>query len=342
NIETQKPIIAIRDLGDQQGLAPNNNNNNLYSQISSTVGSPRELDVAKNNLVGRSFPNAEGVQQPYVLGEHFITNVKARRLNTSEYKFNTQLGYLSLNQRLNNEQFLAISYSYTVNGSSTVYKVGEFSEENPVLITKLLKSNSNTDVNSPMWDLMMKNIYSLNSNQLQAEDFLLNVNFRDPNSGGKVNYLPGAIYGSPLNPFPSDTNLLRLFNWDRLNQNNDLQTGANGVKGDGLFDFVNGITVDAENGKIIFTKAQPFGSYLNTVITNADKTPYIFNDLYSKQKAQASESALAQRYTIEGRYKGSQGQGISLGAINVPQGSVKVTANGAQLVEGVDYTVDYM
>lgn len=342
NIETQKPVIGIRDLGDQQGVAPNNNNNNLYNQISSTIGNPRELDVAKNNLTGRSFPNSQGLQEPYVLGEHFITNVKARRLNTSEYKFNTQLGYLSLNQRLNNEQFLAISYSYTLNGSSTVYKVGEFSEENPILITKLLKSNSNTNVDSPMWDLMMKNIYSLNSNQLQAEDFLLNVNFRDPNSGGKVNYLPGAVYGNPLMPFPPDTNLLRLFNWDRLNQNNDLQTGANGVRGDGLFDFVNGITVDAENGKIIFTKAEPFGNYLNRVITNADKTPYVFNDLYEKQKAQASESALAQRYTIEGRYKGSQGQGISLGAINVPQGSVKVTANGAQLVEGVDYTVDYM
>jgi cell surface protein SprA len=31
-----------------------------------------------------------------------------------------------------------------------------------------------------------------------------------------------------------------------------------------------------------------------------------------------------------------------LGAVNVPQGSVKVSANGVQLTEGVDYTVDYM
>jgi cell surface protein SprA len=36
------------------------------------------------------------------------------------------------------------------------------------------------------------------------------------------------------------------------------------------------------------------------------------------------------------------GTGISLGAVNVPQGSVKVSANGVQLTEGVDYTVDYM
>ena len=60
------------------------------------------------------------------------------------------------------------------------------------------------------------------------------------------------------------------------------------------------------------------------------------------KKQVASENNLALRYTIEGRYKGSQGTGISLGAINVPRGSVKVTANGVVLTEGVDYTVDYM
>ncbi|RRQ44984.1 cell surface protein SprA [Chryseobacterium sp. SC28] len=339
NLESQKPIVGIRDLGDQQGVTPSNSNNNLYSQIVSTLGGNRDINTAYSTLAGKSFPNSQGVLEPYTSGEQYITNTKARKLNTSEYKFNSQLGYISLNQRLNDNQFLAVSYSYTINGSSTVYKVGEFSEENPVLITKLLKSNVAVKPTSPMWQLMMKNIYSLNSNQLIAEDFLLNVNFRDPNSGGKVNYLPGAQYN---NGIPADTNLLRLLNWDRLNINNDLQQNAQGLYGDGIFDFVQGITVDAENGKIIFTKAEPFGKYLQSILANQDTTPYVFSDLYNKQKAQAQESSLAQRYTIEGRYKGSQGQGISLGAINVPQGSVRVTANGVQLVEGVDYTVDYM
>ncbi len=45
---------------------------------------------------------------------------------------------------------------------------------------------------------------------------------------------------------------------------------------------------------------------------------------------------------MEGRYKGSQGNRDFFGAINVPTGSVKVTANGVVLTEGVDYTVDYM
>ena len=70
---------------------------------------------------------------------------------------------------------------------------------------------------------------------------------------------------------------------------------------------------------------------------------YVYSDLYTKQKGPQTESSnLKNRYTIEGRYKGTQGQGISLGAINVPQGSVKVTANGVQLTEGIDYTVNYL
>nr|WP_229728470.1 cell surface protein SprA [Epilithonimonas arachidiradicis] len=336
NIESQKPIVGIRDLGDGQGVTPNNPNNNLYGQITAALGTSRDVVAANNTLTGRSFPNAQGTPEPFVSGEHFMTNVKARKLTSSEYKYNTQLGYISLNQRLNNEQFLAVSYSYTLNGSSQVYKVGEFSEENAVLVTKLLKSNSNTNVNSPMWQLMMKNVYSLNTSQLQPQDFLLNVYYRDQGSA-KVNYLPGAQYN---NGIPADTNLLRLFNLDRLNINGDLQSNSDGTKGDGVFDFVNGVTVDAENGKIIFTKVKPFGSYLESILTVPNKTPYVFNDIYDKQKAIPSQIPL--RYTIEGRYKGAQGQGISLGAINVPQGSVKVTANGTQLVEGVDYTVDYM
>ncbi|MFC0345262.1 T9SS outer membrane translocon Sov/SprA [Epilithonimonas hispanica] len=338
NLESQKPIVGIRDLGEAQGVTPSNTNNGLYNQISATLGSTRDVTAANNTLAGRSFPNSQGTPEPYVSGEQFITNVKARRLTTSEYKFNSQLGYISLNQRLNDNQFLAVSYSYTINGSSTVYKVGEFSEENPALITKLLKSNSKNTTTSPMWDLMMKNIYSLNTSQIQAQDFLLNVYYKDQNSGGKVNYLPGATYN---NGTPADSNLLRLFNWDRLNVNGDSQNNADGTKGDGVFDFVNGITVDAENGKLIFTKSKPFVDYLSGIIANPepDKSRFLIKDLYTKFKASLPQE---QRYTIEGRYKGTQGQGISLGAINVPQGSVKVTANGAQLVEGVDYTVDYM
>ncbi len=337
NLQDQKGILGIRDLGEGVSGYPDNSQNNLYQGITGLGNAIRDVNTAYNAINGQTFPNASGSPELYTDGEQFIFNRKARKLSTNEFTYHSQLGYLSLNQRLNDNQLLAVAFSYTLNGDNKVYKVGEFSEESPVLITKVLKPNTMVRTTSPMWDLMMKNIYSLNTNAVSSENFLLNVYYRDPQSGGKVNYLPATVNNPTtiVNP-----NLLKLFNWDRLNSNNDLQQGG-GETGDGIFDFVPNITIDPENGKLIFTKAKPFGAYMQEVLGSNDPK-FVYNDLYDQQKQVASQSNLALRYTMEGRYKGSQGSGISLGAINVPQGSVKVTANGVQLTEGIDYTVDYM
>lgn len=333
NLAYQKSIIGIRDLGEGPGgvTLPDNSLNGLYDAVS-TVAGTREAGKNYNTLFqGHIFP---GTPSPYDNGEEFVLATKARKLNSNEFTFQPQLGYISLNQKLNDQQLLAVSYSYTVNGSNKVYKVGEFSEESPVLVTKVLRVNNKVNTQSPMWDLMMKNIYSIDAGQVAQDGFILNAYYRDPKTGGKVNYLPDT----PV----KDQNLLKLFNWDRLNMNGDIQNNKDGSKGDGIFDFVNGITIRPETGRIIFTKVQPFGSYMQKVLGGTFDPQYVFQDLYTKQKQEASANNLSQRYTMEGRYKGVQGQGISLGAVNVPQGSVKVAANGVQLTEGVDYTVDYM
>ncbi|PTT35659.1 cell surface protein SprA [Chryseobacterium sp. HMWF028] len=332
NLAYQKSIIGIRDLGEAAGgfTLPDNSLNGLYDGVSSVAGSREAGKNYGTIFQGQVLP---GDPIPYDNGEQFIYNTKARKLNANEFTFQPQLGYISLNQKLNDQQLLAVSYSYTVNGSNKVYKVGEFSEESPVLITKVLRVNNKVNTQSPMWDLMMKNIYSIDAGQVAQDGFILNVYYRDPKTGGKVNYLPDT----PV----KDQNLLKLFNWDRLNMNNDIQNNKDGSKGDGIFDFVPGTTIRPETGRVIFTKVQPFGKYLESKLGTSDPQ-YVFNDLYTKQKQSVLSSNLSQRYTMEGRYKGTQGQGISLGAVNVPQGSVKVAANGVQLTEGVDYTVDYM
>ncbi|MDQ1858747.1 cell surface protein SprA [Chryseobacterium sp. WLY505] len=332
NLAYQKSIIGIRDLGEGPGgiTLPDNSLNGLYDAVSSVAGTREAGKNYGTIFQGQVLP---GDPTPYDNGEQFIYNTKARKLNANEFTYQPQLGYISLNQKLNDQQLLAVSYSYTVNGSNKVYKVGEFSEESPVLITKVLRVNNKVNTQSPMWDLMMKNIYSIDAGQVAPDGFILNVYYRDPKTGGKVNYLPDT----PV----KDQNLLKLFNWDRLNMNGDIQNNKDGSKGDGIFDFVNGITIRPETGRVIFTKVQPFGKYLESKLGTSDPQ-YVFQDLYTKQKQQAISSNLSQRYTMEGRYKGVQGQGISLGAVNVPQGSVKVAANGVQLTEGVDYTVDYM
>ena len=329
NLAYQKSIIGIRDLGEGAGgfTLPDNSLNGLYDGVSSVAGTREAGKNYGSIFQGQVLP---GDPTPYDNGEQFIYNTKARKLNANEFTFQPQLGYISLNQKLNDQQLLAVSYSYTVNGSNKVYKVGEFSEESPVLITKVLRVNNKVNTQSPMWPLMMKNIYSIDAGQVAQDGFILNVYYRDQKTGGKVNYLPDT----PV----KDINLLKLMNWDRLNMNNDIQNNKDGTKGDGIFDFVPGTTIRPETGRVIFTKVQPFGDYMQSLVGNDPK--YVLHDLYDKQKL--PQSPLPQWYTIEGRYKGTQGQGISLGAVNVPQGSVKVAANGVQLTEGVDYTVDYM
>ena len=235
------------------------------------------------------------------------------------------------------------------------------------LIVKMLKSPI-TSVDQPIWDLMMKNIYDTGAFQLEKEDFKLNIFYTE---ASPLNYIsPVVLPDGTTVPFPVfennspfdntddggiiDTPLIRLFHLDRLNFNNDPQAG-----GDGFFDYVEGMTVLSQNGKIIFTKVEPFGRYLFDILdtdgnpnnndldyeqdsyTNLNQEKYVYDILYKQTKTAALDEAEKNKFQIKGRYKSSGSDGIPLGAFNVPRGSVVVTAGGRTLVEGVDYTVNY-
>ena len=202
---------------------------------------------------------------------------------------------------------------------------------------------------------MMKNIYNTGAFQLEREDFKLNIFYKE---SSELNYImpvegtpfPNPIGGSlPIQEQP----LLSFFNFDRLNYNNDPQIG-----GDGFFDFVPEITVVQQSGKIIFTKAEPFGEFLfeslrldisedyngdqnNLNDYNLNQKKYVYHTLYNSTKTAAEQAAEKNKFLVKGKYKSSSGGGIPIGAYNVPRGSVTVTAGGRVLVEGVDYTVNY-
>ena len=371
-------MVAIQDLGEA-----NPENVGLDNQAGFfTTGNPNAFP---DNSVNNFNPEAIGttsfltdairdiatVQSGFgatVVNEGFDYNKleNARKLiQGQEYTLNTELGYISLNQRLNNDEVLAVAFQYTI--GAEVYQVGEFANDgveatdiqedvngnqtvtNQNLVLKMLKS-SITNVQEPIWDLMMKNIYDLGAFQLSQEDFKLNIFYTETSP---LNY----ITPTGLTPFPDqgpnadpieETALLKFFNLDRLNYNNDPQAG-----GDGFFDFVPGITVLTQNGKIIFTNAEPFGEYLfdrlslaaedyeNETTYNENQQKYVYTTLYASTKTAALEDFEKNKFELRGRYKSAGGGGIPLGAFNVPRGSVKVTAGGRTLVEGVDYTVNY-
>ncbi len=69
---------------------------------------------------------------------------------------------------------------------------------------------------------------------------------------------------------------------------------------------------------------------------------FVFQELYDSTKTKAQQIAEKNKFLIAGEYSSSSSSEIMLNAMNVPQGSVKVTAGGRELMEGADYTVDYM
>ena len=195
------------------------------------------------------------------------------------------------------------------------------------LFVKSLKNTSNNPTQGN-WDLMMKNVYSLASS-VEKEKFRLDVKFQSDTAGVYLNYIPETQV--------KETPIIRVLGADRLDNNNKPNPN-------GYFDFVEGYTVS--NGRVFFPCTEPFGSYLYNYLVAKGVAPdrakrYAFTELYDTTKTVARQIAEKNKYILTGQFKGSASGVISLGAYNVPQGSVVVTAGGVTLTEGSDYTVDY-
>ncbi|WP_396632214.1 cell surface protein SprA [Maribacter sp. R86514] len=377
-------VVAIQDLGEPDvtktrvgqnngnasgffngaaDVRPRNNANDYDPSLILSGGGAlndniREIATVESGFNAGSFAGGYSPNQ----GFDYAYLENARKLEQGrDFDFNTQLGYISLNQRLSNDEVLGVAFQYTFQGQ--VYQVGEFANggieattvtqnvntviENNTLILKLLKSNI-TNITDPIWDLMMKNIYATGAYSLSQEDFKMNILYSDPTARNYITPIeegPGSGWPEGL----EETILLNVFNLDRLNVYNDIQPG-----GDGFFDFISGQTIDVQNGRIIFTTVEPFGESLYEKLQNgnsgqydvtsgynANQEQYVFRDMYALTKTAALQDPEKNKFLLKGSYKSEGSNGISIGAFNVPQGSVTVTANGRTLQEGIDYTVNY-
>lgn len=338
NTETLRNFAAFLDLGEGQviynptnpnigtgtpGSPAANGSNNLYQNISSNpsfrpfdTGS-RAMESALNLRKGVDFEQING----------------ARKLEQTEYFFNAQLGYLSLFRKLQNDEVLAVSYEYTYNGQ--VYKVGELTEdyqdrqEDQLIFMKLLRpARINTRI--PTWDLMMKNVYNLNANQILREGFQLQVIYRDDRTGLDN---PSLLEGENVKDIP----LIRLTGLDNLNPQNDPAP-------DGNFDYVEGLTIIPNRGLLVFPVLEPFGSNLEKLFLASEaalKDKFVYDTLYNTTQADAELVTRLNKYFIKGRLTAGSASEIQLPGLNIAPGSVTVQAGNIPLTEGVDYTVDY-
>jgi len=341
--ENSRNIIAFMDLGENNKHfyatdpaltvgneeLPSNSTNNLYEKMTTSYVAIRNISNATTVLSSI---------QNFNSGVDYEKVQNARLLSNSEYTYNQSLGYISLNSRLNNDEVLAVAFEYENTVTGETYKVGEFSNEEPVapdaLFLKLIKPTT-LSTEYPTWDLMMKNVYSFNAYQVNSQDFRMDVMYRNDKTGSSINYISaGDIDGQPL---------LKVLGLDKLNRNNE--PGA-----DGFFDFIDKLTINSSNGKIYFPVVEPFGSYLKKkIIGNNTNSPelnriaeqYVFQELYDETQNNARQKAEKNKFFLKGEYKSAGGSEINLNAMNIPEGSVTVTAGAQILVENQDYTVDY-
>ena len=376
-LEDVRNILAFQDLGESANVSSAVNifsSPNSYPDNSNNGFDPTSIGDAGSqitNLVRDVASVQSGILVPNVnegIDYGKLENAQKLRENI-DYQIHPQLGYISLTQKLDNDEILAVAFQYTV--GNEVFQVGEFANDGVQatevsfdnnsqvvnsnnLILKLLKSTV-TNIDEPIWDLMMKNIYNTGAFQLEREDFKLNIFYKESSELNYITPVDGTPFPSPVlgNPSIQEQPLLSFFNFDRLNFNNDPQ-----INGDGFFDFVPEITVIQQSGKIIFTKVEPFGEYLFESLRlnlsedyngdenivddyNLNQKKYVYHTLYNSTKTAAEQEAEKNKFLVKGKYKSSSGGGIPIGAYNVPRGSVTVTAGGRVLVEGVDYTVNY-
>ena len=338
-VTENRNIVAFQDLGENEpynkgitskpSIFPDNRgSNNLYDKLMDVESQVRDINQVSQVLTGPGFYFTPGIDAFKV--------ESARKLNPNEFSFNSKLGFISLSTTLNSDQVLAVAFQYNVIGDTTIYQVGEFSDQginSPLtLMVKLLKSTT-LSTNVPIWDLMMKNVYAIGAYQVQKQDFILNILYSGNENGVPTSYLTeaGNVSGIPL---------IRVLNFDNLDQQLNPPY-------DGIFDFIDmaatqGGTIQGSNGRVYFTCLEPFGSYLREKIGNQEiANKFAYDSLYTLTKNGAQQYPEKNKYILEGFYKSSSGSEIALNALNVPQGSVKVTAGGAPLVENVDYTVDY-
>jgi cell surface protein SprA len=316
---------------------PDNGSGGVYVTVTNTPGA-RNSNTATSTLVSLGYQPVEDFEKTF-----------ARKLQPSDFSFNTQLGYLSLNQPLLPDEVLGVAFEYTYNGKR--YQVGEFSQDVPpdssgnsqkVLFLKLLKATSQRP-NLPIWKLMMKNIYTVGYGSLERQDFKMDVVYEQPSLGEK-RYLPinDTVAGiSPTVQTPYiGVPILNLLRLDRLNNQNDPQPN-------GVFDFIEGITVVSAQSRIIFPLLEPFGHDLDYVFKNGPtanpdtiRQHYLYYPLYDTIKAIASTYANLNRFKLVGKSKQANNVDYQLG-FNIPRGSVTAVAGGRILQEGADYEINY-
>jgi len=357
SVQDVRNVLAFTDLGESEEYQ--SFGYNIPSDIWNSPNIDNLPDNGQNSIFNDMVTNdqvlsysgaVEAIQaegQNYQQGIHYERVGNARKLSASEFTYNSRLGFISLRQSLNNAEVLSVAYEYTLGGQT--YQVGTLSQDGitapNALILKMLKSSVTQVVDqegspAPLWDLMMKNVYSIGAFGVNNEDFRLNVWYNDPSTGVDQNYVPRDPLNGKL--------LIRVLDMDKINVTGEPFP-------DGVFDFVDnastqGGLINSQNGRIYMPVVEPFGEHLASYIADSASvynlndqqrdaliSQIAFTELYDSTKTAAQQIPAKNRFSIKGSFKSSSSSEISLNSINIPQGSVSVTAGGIKLIDDINF-----
>ncbi len=333
NPYNKKELITNFEVFGRDSVA-SNKSNDLYSKLTGS----QTARIGDTTYTGNSFNFKVSSDFEIIKGARML--VEGR-----DFKINKQLGYISFNTQLRNDDVVGVAYEYTFNGA--VHKVGELTEDyqslaqtNSVYL-KLLRP-ATINVQLPTWNLMMKNIYQLPATNISRNGFQLRVIYKDDSSGIDNSFLQEGTKLvqlsdrslAPLKNLP----LVQLFNVDNLNPNGD--PGP-----DGNWDYIQGLSIDSANGRVIFGVKEPFGKHLEKQFDSITESElaekYVYKELYEQTRNNSTQITAKNKFFLKGRASSGNTQEIQLQGLNIAQGSVRVLSGSTQLVEGSDYTVNY-
>lgn len=319
-----------------------NDPHSAYNRVKEIEVWEASADPLNNPISAKSVAIANLPPRKY--GEKYSTAIKSSytlsgeiergnfiRIDSNRYKFDKNLGTLTLSS-MRTDRYYAVAYR--IEGPTTAKEddiyYGTFASDptvniNDTLVLKLIYRPAMQPVFKTLWERQMKNVYSINASNVNLSETNVNIWYYNQ-TNDSVDVLPDA-----------PDKLVTIFKVDQSNTSGTPQP-------DGKFDLRPPF-FDTYLGEITFPSRKPFSDGIKEYFAKkgtpqlADK--YIFPDVYDTTYDAARMNTARDRFVISGEVSGRASNRISVGFFSIPRNSVKVFLDGIELIENIDYTVDY-
>lgn len=251
-------------------------------------------------------------------------------LDTNQYKVDYFTGVLTLYQEPSDQQAIGVSYI-----RSDGQQFGENGLGKDTVVLKLIKPRGIPLTPSiPSWKNLLKNSYYVGASNIDMNGFSARITYTYPS---------GTVYDQVRNAESLFDKAISVTGLDRYNNSNWRRAP------DAQIDLREGTSIlDRRNGTLTFPYLEPFGKRIldyhrEQLRKNPKYRPdstFYFPEIYGNQIDLVRRNTKNSQIAINVKYSGGTSATLNLNAFNIVEGSVRVTAGGRQLQEGVDYRVD--